>query len=193
MSAIMLCILSVSLATDAFAVSLGLGMVLHYTTWKINCKVGVLFGVFQGIMPLFGYAIAKTVAGQITSLAHSLSGLLLLFIGGKMIVGAFRKNETKSGYDPTEWKNLLLLAIATSLDALAVGASFAMMPETGVLALQGGVWIACAVITVITAVLCVMGCHFGCRTGEKLGKKAELGGGLVLVGIALKLFLEEIL
>ena len=101
--------------------------------------------------------------------------------------------EEEEPADPTRLKNLLLMAVATSIDALAVGASFSMMDKTGVLALSMGSLIACAVIAVVTFIICMTGVWIGRRAGDILGRRAEIVGGIVLILIGLKILLEDLL
>ena len=151
-----LLVLSVALAMDALAVSVSSGMVMKKPAAQ-GLKMAGTFGVFQGIMPLLGYTVALTFADKIRAVDHWVAFILLAFVGGKALFEAFRGGEEEEPADPTRLKNLLLMAVATSIDALAVGASFSMMDKTGVLALSMGSLIACAVIAVVTFIICMTG------------------------------------
>lgn len=183
--------LSVALAMDALAVSVSSGMVMKKPVSQ-GLKMAGTFGVFQGIMPMLGYTVALTFADKIRAVDHWVAFILLAFVGGKSLFEAFRGGEEEPA-DPTRLKNLLLMAVATSIDALAVGASFSMMDRTGVLALSMGSLIACAVIAVVTFAICMTGVWIGRRAGDVLGRRAEIVGGIVLILIGLKILLEDLL
>ena len=187
-----LLVLSVALAMDALAVSVSSGMVMKKPVAQ-GLKMAGTFGVFQGIMPLLGYTVALTFADKIRAVDHWVAFILLAFVGGKALFEAFRGGEEEEPADPTRLKNLLLMAVATSIDALAVGASFSMMDKTGVLALSMGSLIACAVIAVVTFIICMTGVWIGRRAGDILGRRAEIVGGIVLILIGLKILLEYLL
>ena len=129
-----LLLMSAGLAMDAFAVSVSSGIVLCHTCWRQTVRISGSFGFFQGLMPLIGYTIARTFADKISAFDHWVAFGLLAFIGGKMLWEVFRGGEEDlPGGDPCSWKNLLVMSLATSIDALAVGASLAVMPRTGLL------------------------------------------------------------
>ena len=184
--------LSAALAMDALAVSVSSGMLMQKNPVRQGLKMAGTFGVFQGVMPLLGYTVALTFADKIRAVDHWVAFILLVFVGGKSLWGAFHDGDEEP-VDPTGLKNLLLMAVATSIDALAVGASFSMMAKTGVLALAGGSLIACAVIAAVTFVICLFGVWIGRRAGDVLGRRAEIVGGIVLILIGLKILLEDLL
>ena len=184
--------LSAALAMDALAVSVSSGMLMQKNPVRQGLKMAGTFGVFQGVMPLLGYTVALTFADKIRAVDHWVAFILLAFVGGKSLWGAFHDGDEEPA-DPTGLKNLLLMAVATSIDALAVGASFSMMAKTGVLALAGGSLIACAVIAAVTFVICLFGVWIGRRVGDVLGRRAEIVGGIVLILIGLKILLEDLL
>lgn len=187
-----LLVLSAALAMDALAVSVSSGMLMQKNPVRQGLKMAGTFGVFQGVMPLLGYTVALTFADKIRAVDHWVAFILLAFVGGKSLWGAFHDGDEEP-VDPTGLKNLLLMAVATSIDALAVGASFSMMAKTGVLALAGGSLIACAVIAAVTFVICLFGVWIGRRAGDVLGRRAEIVGGIVLILIGLKILLEDLL
>ena len=187
-----LLVLSAALAMDALAVSVSSGMLMQKNPVRQGLKMAGTFGVFQGVMPLLGYTVALTFADKIRAVDHWVAFILLAFVGGKSLGGAFHDGDEEPA-DPTGLKNLLLMAVATSIDALAVGASFSMMAKTGVLALAGGSMIACAVIAAVTFVICLFGVWIGRRAGDVLGRRAEIVGGIVLILIGLKILLEDLL
>ena len=188
-----LLLMSAGLAMDAFAVSVSSGIVLCHTCWRQTVRISGSFGFFQGLMPLIGYTIARTFADKISAFDHWVAFGLLAFIGGKMLWEVFRGGEDDlPGGDPCSWKNLLVMSLATSIDALAVGASLAVMPRTGLLIHSWGYLICCLVIAVITFVICFAGVKIGCRTGNFFGRKAEVIGGIVLILIGVKILLEHL-
>ena len=162
---------------------------------SMDVKLAGAFGLFQGLMPVIGYVIAHTFAHQIEAFDHWIAFGLLVFIGGKMLWEVLRGgdgDDIPKG-DPTDWKNLLVMAIATSIDAMAVGVTMALAGRTGLLAPQYGFLLCCLVIALVTFVLCLAGGQIGCRTGDQYGKKAEIAGGIVLIGIGVKILLEHLL
>lgn len=189
-----LLLLAVGLAMDAFAVSVSSGIVLCHVHMSQTLKISGSFGLFQGLMPLIGYAVAHTFAEKIASVDHWVAFALLVFIGGKMLyeVWTSRNEPEKPHENPCNWRNLLVMSVATSIDALAVGASLAVMPHTGLLALSAGYLLCCLVIGLVTLVICTAGVIIGCRTGNLLGRKAEVAGGVVLIGIGLKILIEHL-
>ena len=195
MDLVTLLLLAVGLSMDAFAVSVSSGILMCHTKWTKSVKLAGAFGLFQGLMPVIGYVIAHTFAHQIEAFDHWIAFDLLVFIGGKMLWEVLRGgdgDDIPKG-DPTDWKNLLVMAIATSIDAMAVGVTMALAGRTGLLAPQYGFLLCCLVIALVTFVLCLAGVQIGCRTGDKYGKKAEIAGGIVLIGIGVKILLEHLL
>ena len=179
-----LLLISLGLAMDAFSVSVCKGLSMK----KLNLKGGVItalfFGVFQALMPMIGYFLGSRFADFISSFSHWVSFVLLAVIGGKMMIEAVRGgDEEESGKEYSlDIKELFLLAVATSIDALAVGIVFA--------AEKTPVFSSVTVIGVVTFLLSLIGVYVGHRFGSKYEKKAELAGGAVLVLIGAKLLLE---
>ena len=189
-----LLLMAVGLSMDAFAVSVSDGMVLCQVHMRKNLKIAAVFGIFQGLMPLVGYTIASQFSSQIESVDHWIAFGLLVFIGGKMLWETFKGGEEKTSVDdPSKWGNLFIAAVATSIDALAVGISVAVMPKTGILASSYGYLLSFAIIAVITFVISFVGVMLGCRVGDKFGKKAEIAGGLILIAIGVKILAEHLM
>ena len=178
-----LIILAVGLAMDAFAVSICKGLAMKKTGIKECAIVGLWFGGFQAAMPLIGYFLGKQFEEYIVSIDHWITFVLLGFIGGKMIYESFKKDEDEED-KPFSIKELFVLAIATSIDALAVGITFAF--------LKVNIAVAVSFIGVITAGLSAIGVFIGHKFGEKYKSKAEFAGGLILVLIGLKILLEHL-
>ncbi len=180
-------LIGVGLSMDAFAVSVCKGLNMH---GKINFKhagvIALFFGGFQAIMPLIGYFLGMGFEKYITRIDHWIAFLLLGFIGGKMIVEAIKEwNEVdKQEEDKLDIKELFVLAVATSIDALAVGITFAF--------LNVNIWSAISIIGTTTFVLSVIGVVIGNKFGSKYKSKAELVGGIILVLMGVKILLEHL-
>ncbi len=178
---------------DAFAVSLSNGTFLKKASPLQTVKIAGMFGLFQAGMPIIGYLVASLFSAQIVAIDHWIAFGLLLFIGGKMIWEAVHEDACEvPTEDPTNWKTLTLMAIATSIDAMAVGVTMAMT-RTDLLAPWYGFLLCSAVIGIITFACCSLGVQFGCKTGSCFGKRAEIGGGIVLIVIGVKILLEHLL
>ena len=187
MSTITLLILALGLSMDAFAVSISNSMCFDGLRRKDCVFTSAMFGLFQGLMPVIGFFAGHAFADTISALDHWIAFILLGFIGGKMMFDALREwNEPVScplGKKLT-WKMVLVQAVATSIDALAVGVSLA--------ALSVNIWIAAGFIAVITFACCLVGHLIGKKAGGFLGNWAQIMGGVILIGIGLKIFLEHI-
>ena len=176
---------AIGLAMDCLAMSLSCGIVMPNFGRKDALRLGVFFGGFQVIMFILGWAAGSAFAGQIEAIDHWIAFGLLLIIGLKMIhEGLENKNEC-SNLDIRNLKVLLILSIATSIDALAVGISYA------VLNIQ--VFIPALIIGIASLVLAFAGGTFGSKLGERFGKRMEIVGGIILIGLGVKILAEHIL
>lgn len=182
MSILDLFILAVGLSMDTFAVSVCKGLSLGKIKPKHMCIAGAWFGGFQALMPLIGYFLGSFFAEMIEKYDHWVAFVLLAIIGGNMIKESFGKDEKVDS--SMDVKSMLLLAIATSIDALAVGVTFAF--------LQVQIVPAVSFIGVITFIFSAVGVKIGSLFGTKYKSKAELFGGIVLVLIGIKILLEGI-
>lgn len=180
---IQLFLLSLGLAMDAFAVAVCKGLKMKCIDLKYAFLIAGFFGVFQAAMPLLGWFLGKQFQSYITSFDHWIAFVLLLFIGGQMIWESFQKevDDKPLTYD---LKELTMLAIATSIDALAVGVTFAF--------LNIDILPAILTIGVITFLLSLLGVRVGNRFGVKYKSRAELFGGVILVLIGCKILLEHL-
>lgn len=179
-----LLILAVALSMDAFAVSLGLGAKeARFDKW-LAIKVGLFFGLFQGFMPLIGYLAGLGLANIIESVDHWVAFVLLALIGAKMVYESFGEPVEEEIAQITN-KVLLLLAIATSIDAMAAGFTLTLMATSVVVSVL--------VIGLTTFIFSYVGVWFGTRGGAYLESKAELLGGIVLIGIGVKILVEHTL
>ena len=178
-------LLAVSLSMDAFAVALCKGLALKKITLKNCLTVGAWFGIFQGATPLLGYLLGSAFADKIQAIDHWIAFALLAIIGGNMIKEALGKDEECVDCS-LGVKAMLPMAIATSIDALAVGVSFAFTEFTQ----PWFVYLAFILIAVITCTLSAIGVKLGNIFGTKYKKKAEFAGGAILIILGLKILLE---
>ncbi len=182
MSLVELFILAVGLSMDAFAVSICKGLSLGKISKKHMAIAGAWFGGFQALMPLIGYFLGSFFADMITKYAHWIAFILLVIIGGNMIKEALGEDEKVDASMGV--KEMFLLAVATSIDALAVGVTFAFLKVAIVPAVS---FIGC-----VTFVCSAIGVKIGSIFGSKYRSKAELCGGIILILIGLKILLEGI-
>ena len=173
-------ILAIGLSMDAFAVSICKGLSLGKIKAKHMCIAGIWFGGFQALMPLIGYYLGRFFTDFITKYAHWAAFLLLLFLGGGMIKEALGEEEEME--PDMDIKNMFLLAVATSIDALAVGVTFAF--------LQVQIVPAVSFIGVITFFFSAVGVKIGSIFGTKYRSKAEFCGGVILILIGIKILLD---
>ena len=183
MSIIEIIIIAVSLAMDAFAVSIGKGLSVGKPSVRAGLICGVWFGGFQMLMPLLGYLLGSTFSSFITSVDHWIAFILLLLIGANMIREGIAGEENNSNKD-FSFKTMLILAVATSIDALATGVTFAFLNVNIVLAL--------ALIGIITFALSFTGVTAGGLLGRKWQKNAQIAGGIILIAIGLKILIEHL-
>ena len=184
MGIVELILIGVGLAMDAFAVSICKGLSMKK---KINYKkaliVALYFGLFQGGMPLIGYLLGVSFEEIVLSIDHWIAFILLGIIGIGMIKESLG-DEEESLNDKVDFKTMVILAIATSIDALAIGVTFAF--------LNVNIILAALLICVITFVISYFGVVFGNKFGDKFGSKAELVGGIILILMGLKILLEHL-
>lgn len=179
-----LIIIAVGLAMDAFAVSICKGLNMRKLDIKQTALIALFFGGFQAGMPLVGWFIGSRFADYITSIDHWITFILLGIIGGKMIYESFCDDECEECESKLNLKEIIALAIATSIDALAVGVTFAFQYE------RKDAITAIVLTGIITTLLSAIGVFIGHKFGAKYKSKAELAGGLVLVGMGVKFLLE---
>ena len=179
-------LMAVSLALDAFAVATSTAIGTPNFRKRYAFKMGVWFGVFQAAMPLIGWVLATSVSSYIKGIDHYIAFGLLAFLGGRMVWGSFTGGcEEGRDADSLTPGLLCLLAIATSIDAMAAGISMAFMPEINV-------WLACAVIGLVAFALSAAGGLLGKKLGCLFQKRAELVGGLVLILLGVKILVEHL-
>ena len=183
MSLLSLFIIAIGLAMDAFAVSICKGLAMQKVSFKKAGIVGLWFGGFQALMPFVGYLLGSQFEQYITAFDHWIAFALLLLVGGSMIREALSKQEECANAS-LDIKSMLLLAVATSIDALAVGVTFAF--------LQVEIIPAIAFIGVITFVLSTLGVKVGNVFGVKYKSKAELAGGVILILMGFQILFEHL-
>lgn len=180
-------LLGVGLAMDAFAVSICKGLAMRKVNKKQAVIIALFFGGFQAIMPVIGWLLCKGFQTYIEAFDHWIAFALLAFIGVKMIIETLREKEDDVVIEemdpPLDMKEMLMLAIATSIDALAVGISLA--------ALDRPVVESAAIIGVVTFVISIIGVYIGNFFGNRYKKRAELTGGIILVLIGVKILCEH--
>ena len=175
---------AIALAMDAFAVSIVAGLTLERITVRHMFRLAFHFGFFQAMMPVLGWSCGLVIHSYIAQIDHWIALSLLTFVGGRMVINAIRKNEEMhSASDPTTGWNLVILSIATSIDALAVGLSLAMIGSTIV--------VPALVIGFVAAFFTAAGMLLGQHIGIIWGKRVELLGGLILIGIGVKIVIEH--
>ena len=184
MDAITLTGLALALAMDAFAVALGTGAVLSRLTGRHLFRLGFHFGLFQALMPVIGWLAGLTVIQWVEAWDHWIAFTLLAIIGGRMIYEAFSDEEKTDDRDPTKGLSLVLLSIATSIDALAVGFSLSVIGVS--------IWMPALVIGLVAGVLTIAGMLLGGRIGDRWGSRVEIFGGLVLIAIGAKILIEHL-
>lgn len=188
MSILEIWLLAVSLAIDCFTVSITSGIILHRIRWGIFLKMAFLFGLFQAAMPFLGWLGASRFNHLIETYDHWIAFALLAFLGIRMIREHFKDEEERS-FDPTRMKVILTLAVATSIDALAVGISFAF---TGFRTLSSLLYPLTA-IGIASFVMSLAGSLIGVFFGKRFNLRVEIFGGLVLIGIGVKILFEHLL
>lgn len=185
MSVIELVFIAIGLSMDAFAVSVCKGLAMTKINGRHTLIIALFFGGFQAAMPLIGWFAGLRFERYITNLDHWIAFLLLALIGGRMIHEALKKDEEiLQGSSILNIKELFILAIATSIDALAVGITFALLPDTNIAS-------AVILIGLTTFGLSCVGVVIGHRFGAKYKSRAELAGGVILVAIGAKIFFEH--
>ena len=178
-------LISVSVAMDAFAVSIGKGLTVTRVRPVDVIKTALWFGGFQALFPLLVFFAANTFSKYVTAVDHWIIFALLAFIGGNMIREAFGEEEENSRETAQfDWRHMLPLAVACSIDAFAVGVSFAFM--------QVNIWFSVIVIGVVTGAFSAAGLYIGRVFGARWQKPAQIAGGAVLVLIGLKVLLEHL-
>jgi putative Mn2+ efflux pump MntP len=183
MNLITIILLAVGLGVDAFSVAIGIGAANSKKSWTPVLRLAAAFGLFQFVMPIVGWLAGLTVVEIIESFDHWIAFSLLALVGGKMIWEGFGKESDKDKVDQTVGWPLLMLSIATSIDALAVGFSFSV--------LRTPILLPAIVIGIVCFMMTVTGMIFGNILARIFGKKVEIFGGLVLIAIGIKILIDH--
>lgn len=173
-------IIAIGLSLDAFAVSLGAGSVGRIRGHRGAVRLAFHFGLFQFLMPVLGWYTGIRIEPYVTSIDHWVAFVLLFYVGAKMIWESYSA-EAHLRKDPSKGKEMVLLSVATSIDALVVGFSLAI--------LRIGIWYPGFIIGIVTAVFSISGIYLGKIIGDKIGRKMEFIGGLVIIGIGTRILL----
>ena len=176
--------ISVGLAMDALAVSIAAGLSLAAVTPRHTFRLAFHFGLFQFMMPILGWMVGRQAASHVSAYDHWVVFGLLGAIGCKMLLDARGEKQPDAKTDPTRGWMLVMLSVATSVDALAVGVSMGLMGVS--------VWIPSVVIGVVAATLSAVGLTFGSRLGTGWGRKAETAGGCILLAIGLRILVSHL-
>ena len=177
-------IIAIGLSADCFAVALGAG----FSQGKVHkiqvLRISLSFGIFQAIMPVIGWLVGRTVIDYVAPFDHWIAFGLLAFIGGRMLWEFFKEKEKEGTVDATRGVRLLILSVATSIDSLAAGLSFAFLAVN--------IGMAVAIIGVVAFIVTAVGITIGHRVGRLMGRWAELVGGLILIGIGLRIVIKHL-
>jgi len=176
--------LAVALALDAFAVAVAAGISLGRASGRQTFRLAFHFGLFQFLMPLAGWAVGAEAGRLLEAVDHWIALALLAAVGGRMILGSLRAEDTRPRRDPTRGWSLVLLSVATSLDALAVGLSLGLLGTP--------IWYPAAVIGAVCCALTAAGLHVGRPVAARLGRRLEAAGGAVLILVGLRILLSHL-
>ena len=183
-------LLAVGLAMDCFAVSIASGIILKRMQLRPMLVMAFFFGFFQALMPLLGWIGASFFSHLIENIDHWIAFAILAFLGGRMVMESFKDEDCKNEYDPTSLKVVLALAVATSIDALAVGVSFAFLGIRSLPSILSPISITGFVSFALSIIGLIFGIRFGCGIARKL--RAELWGGIILIIIGTKILIEHL-
>lgn len=177
-------LIALGLAMDCFAVSLGICTTSVKKTPRSILRLALHFGLFQGGMTFLGWFAGSRIVNLISNFDHWIAFVLLLWVGGRMVKESFDQDDCEEVEDPTRGKSLVILSIATSIDALAVGLSLAFV--------DGSILTSALSIGAVSFLLSIVGSLLGTRLGSRFGKRMELLGGLLLIGIGLRVLISHI-
>ena len=180
-------LLAISLAMDCFSVSITSGIILRRVMWKTFLTIAFFFGLFQGLMPVIGWFAASRFQHLIENYDHWIAFGVLFLLGARMIKESFKDEEEEHHFNPTRLPVILTMAVATSIDALAVGISFAFTGMTTWRSILDPVLI----IGFVSFVFSILGCLLGVYFGKRVNLRAELWAGIILIGIGVKILIEH--
>ena len=183
-------LLAIGLAMDCFAVSIASGIILKRVRMRPMLIMALAFGFFQALMPLLGWIGASFFSHLIENIDHWIAFAILAFLGGRMVLESFKDEDCRHEFDPTSLKVVSALAVATSIDALAVGVSFAFLGVRSFSSILPSIGIIGFVSFALSFVGLMFGIRFGCGIALKL--RAELWGGVILIIIGTKILIEHL-
>lgn len=183
-------LLAIGLAMDCFAVSIASGIILKRVRMRPMLIMALAFGFFQALMPLLGWIGASFFSHLIENIDHWIAFAILAFLGGRMVLESFKDEDCRHEFDPTSLKVVSALAVATSIDALAVGVSFAFLGVRSFSSILPSIVIIGFVSFALSFVGLMFGIRFGCGIARKL--RAELWGGVILIIIGTKILIEHL-
>jgi len=184
MSYLEIILVAISLAMDSFAISITAGLILKEFSPKHFIRIAFYMGFFQALMPVIGWMIGVSFKDYIVSIDHWIAFLLLLALGGKMIYDDFKSEEDQGSFNPQKRLVVMGLALATSIDALVVGVNFAFLDMSIAMPIY--------TIGITSFVLSLMGVFLGCHLGTKVKMKFTLIGGVILIGLGVKILNEHL-
>jgi putative Mn2+ efflux pump MntP len=177
--------IALGLSFDTFAVSLSYGVMQNKIFFRQALRIAIVFAFIQGGLTITGFFLGTIISGSLKTADHWIALVLLCFLGVKMIVEGLKRSETREPTDYSKPVMLIAVAVGTSIDAFAVGVSFAFLDVK--------IWLSGAIIGIVTFLASMTAIRIGKAAGEKLGGKVEVIGGLILVAIGIKIFLEHFL
>ena len=177
-------ILAIGLSMDSFAVSVGCGLAEQKISFGHASKISFSLAFFQGFLPLLGWYMGTEIREYVESVDHWIAVILLLFLGGKMIAQSFKPAGQENTSDIYSWKHIITLSIATSIDALVVGFSYALASTTNILS-------GALIIGAVTFFFAMLGIRIGKDVGDTFGPKVELIGGIILIAIGIRIFIQH--
>lgn len=183
MGIITILLIAFGLSFDTFAVSVSSGLILKKINFLNATKIAFVLAFFQGLMPLLGWLIGSGLKKYMMAYDHWIAFILLLVLGLKMIYESFENGEERQSINPMRLTVMVSMAIATSIDALIVGLSFAFF--------EVNIFITVFLIGAVTFIVSMLGLLFGKKAGARLGKRMEIVGGLILIAIGLKILIEH--
>lgn len=179
-------ILAIGLSMDSFAVSVGCGLAEQKVSFRHAAKISFSLAFFQGILPVLGWFMGTEIKEYVQEADHWIAFILLAFLGGKMILESLKRSDTDGLSDIYSWKHIITLSIATSIDALVVGFSYALASTSNIF---GGALI----IGAVTFFFAMLGIRIGKDVGYSFGPKVELLGGIILIGIGVKILFQHVM
>ncbi len=184
MEIVTIILLAIGLSFDSFAVSVCSGLNLPHIRFFQAAKIALFLALFQAFMPLIGWLVGNSIKSLIEPVDHWIAFGLLSLVGGKMVIESFSRPEAREVKNPLNIRVILVLSLATSIDALAIGFSFATLLDK--------IWVAVIIIGSVTFMASMLGILLGKKTGPKINRYAEITGGLILIAIGAKILIEHL-